>query len=141
MLQCDRDDDRARKFKSSLFTQRHRPFITGGESENKIFILKLSVGQWCCTIDRVIGHRSIFQTISFLMPLLMCLVVWFRITVIHIKLHVQFNHDLIEFIFDLSVISITVMFSWSANFLVHAIHPTFFYVSLQNVYYFTNSSN
>ena len=49
----------------------------------------------------------------------------------------EVNHDksLTNFIFDLSVTPMTLTFSRSTNFLVNAIHSTFFYVSLQNIYH------
>ena len=59
----------------------------------------------------------------------------------HIKLHIQVNHDysLTNCPFHLSVTPLTLTFFRSTIILVTAIHSTFFYVLLQNLYHISNS--
>ena len=66
---------------------------------------------------------------------------FFRVTQMHIKLHIKVIHDfksLIIFTFDLCV-TLTLTFFRSTNFLVNALHSIFFYVTLRNLYHISIS--
>ena len=97
----------------------------------QIYFFQLKITSYIYNSDRKICENEHWQSSISL----------FRITGMHIKLQIQVNHDwsLIEFTFNLSLTSMTLIFFRVANFFVNAILSTIVYVSLQNLYHISIS--